>query len=63
MTIPIQSIEESLSVSYVSSVVGKSGASFDIVTHDYGVDVCVRRVDKFKRKVIDVGVSFDCQLN
>lgn len=62
MSIPIQSIEESLSVSYVSSVVGKSGASFDIVTNDYGVDVSVRRIDKFKGQLIDVGVSFDCQL-
>lgn len=62
MSVPIQSIEESLSISYVSSVVGKSGASFDIVSRDFGVDVCVRRIDRFRGQLIDVGVSFDCQL-
>ncbi|KUO52220.1 MAG: hypothetical protein APF76_04050 [Desulfitibacter sp. BRH_c19] len=62
MTVMIQNIEESLSVSYVSSVVAKSGASFDITSKDYGVDVSVRRVDRFNGKLMDMGVSFDCQL-
>lgn len=62
MAVSIQNIEESLSVSYVSAVVAKAGASFDIVSRDYGVDVCVRRVDKFNGQLMDMGVSFDCQL-
>lgn len=62
MTVLIQNIEESLSISYVSSVVAKSGASFDIVSRDYGVDVCVRRVARFNGELMDMGVSFDCQL-
>ncbi|MCU6792410.1 DUF4365 domain-containing protein [Paenibacillus sp. WQ 127069] len=62
MPVSIQSIEESLSVSYVSAIVAQSGASFDIVSRDYGVDVCVRRVDSFNGKMMDMGVSFDCQL-
>lgn len=62
MTVLIQNIEESLSVAYVSSIVAKSGSSFDIVSKDYGVDVSVRRVDRFNGKLMDMGVSFDCQL-
>lgn len=62
MTVSVQSIEESLSVSYVSAVVAKAGASFDIVSRDYGVDVCVRRIDKFNGLLMDMGVSFDFQL-
>ena len=51
-----------MSVSYVSAVVAKAGASFDIVSRDYGVDVCVRRIDKFNGMLMDMGVSFDFQL-
>lgn len=62
MTVSVQNIEESLSISYVSAIVAKSGASFDIVSRDFGVDVCVRRIDKFNGKLMDMGVSFDFQL-
>lgn len=62
MSVNIQSIEESLSVSYVSAIVAKSGASFDIVSRDFGVDVCVRNVENFNGQLIDVGVAYDCQL-
>lgn len=62
MSVTIQSIEESLSVSYVGAVVSKSGASFDIVGRDYGVDVCVRSIDYFEGQYIDMGVLYDCQL-
>lgn len=62
MSVSIKNIEESLSVSYVSAIVAKSGASFDIVSRDYGVDICVRRVEKFGGNYMDMGVSFDCQL-
>lgn len=62
MAVLIQNIEESLSVSYVSSIVAKSGASLDLTSRDYGVDVSVRRVVRFDGKMMDMGVSFDCQL-
>lgn len=62
MSVKLQNIEESLSVSYVSAIVAKSGASFDIVTRDYGVDVCVRNIDSYDGQLIDMGVAFDCQL-
>jgi hypothetical protein len=62
MAVNIKSIEESLSISYVGSVVAKSGAIYDIVSKDYGVDVCVRNVDYFNGKMMDTGVVFDIQL-
>ena len=52
MSVTLQHIEESLSVSYVS----------DIVTRDYGVGVCVREIDNFKGKVMDMDIVYDCQL-
>lgn len=62
MTTPIQSIEESISVSCVSAIVSRAGATFDIVTHDYGVDFTVRRIDSIGGKRMDMGGIFDCQL-
>ncbi len=62
MSVPISNIEESLSVSYVSAIVAKAGASFNIVSKDYGVDISVRRIDKYKGQLMDMGVVFDCQL-
>ncbi|XOF33787.1 MAG: DUF4365 domain-containing protein [Candidatus Electrothrix sp. YB6] len=62
MTIPIQSIEESISVSWVGAIVSRAGATFDIVSQDYGVDLTVRRVDSIGGKRMDMGGIFDCQL-
>lgn len=62
MSIPIQSIEESLSIAHVSAVVAKAGATMDLVSQDYGVDLSVRRIDSFQGKKMDMGVAFDCQL-
>ena len=62
MTTPIQSIEEAISVSWVSAIVSRAGASFDIVHQDYGVDLTVRRVDSMGGKRMDMGGVFDCQL-
>ena len=62
MSTPIQSIEESLSVSWIGAIVSRAGASFDIVNRDYGVDITVRRVDSINGKRMDMGGVFDCQL-
>lgn len=62
MPLLIQNIEESLSVSYVSAIVAKAGASLDIVSKDFGVDVSIRRIDTFDGKLVDMGAAFDCQL-
>jgi len=62
MSTPIQSIEESISVSWVGAIVSRAGATFDIVSQDYGVDLTVRRVDSIGGKRMDMGGVFDCQL-
>lgn len=62
MTTPIQSIEEHISLSCVGAIVSRAGATYDIVNHDYGVDITVRRVDSLNGKRMDMGGVFDCQL-
>ncbi|MFT6338776.1 MAG: hypothetical protein ACI9QN_002123 [Arcticibacterium sp.] len=62
MAVPIQSIEESLSVAHVGAIVAISGATFNLVPNDYGVDVSVRNIQSYNGKLMDLGTSFDCQL-
>jgi hypothetical protein len=62
MAVPIQSIEESLSVAHVGAIVSKAGATFNLVPNDYGVDVSIRNIQSFNGKLMDLGTSFDCQL-
>jgi hypothetical protein len=62
LSIKIQHKEEFLSLSYISAVIAMSGYPIDVTTHDYGVDVSVRRVDSVEGKLMDMGVVFDCQL-
>lgn len=60
--LPIQSIEEMLSVSYVSAVVARSGFSPSSVSHDFGTDLSVRKIGIFKKRRIDLGGILDLQL-
>ena len=62
MGIPIQSVEESLSLAYINAIVSRAGATTESVPKDYGVDVSVRRIQKFGTQLMDMGVAFDCQL-
>lgn len=62
MALPIQSIEESLSIAYVSAICSKAGATVSPVPQDYGVDLSVRNVRRYGTKFMDMGVAFDCQL-
>lgn len=67
MAMPMQNIEESLSVSYVSAVAAKAGASLDIPFRDFGVDVSIREIsetvdDKGNISLVPMQVAFDCQL-
>ena len=62
MSVSIQSIEESLSIAYVSALVARAGATMDLISQDYGVDLSVRRIDSLNGKKMDMGVAFDCQL-
>lgn len=60
--LPIQAIQESLSVSYVSAVVSRSGLSFNHVQQDYGTDVEVRRIARNGSQRIDLGPIIELQL-
>lgn len=60
--LPIQSIEELLSVAYVSAVVARSGFVPSSVQHDFGVDLSVRRIGAFGNRRIDLGTFLDLQL-
>jgi hypothetical protein len=58
----MQSLEERLSISYVSAVVARAGFAFDLIQQDYGVDLGIRRIDRFRGNLVDMGVAVDCQL-
>lgn len=60
--LPTQTIEELISMSYVSAVIASSGFSPNTVAKDYGVDLEVRRIDTFGGKKIDLGVMLEFQL-
>lgn len=60
--LPVQSIEELLSVAYVSAVVARSGFVPASVQHDFGVDLSVRRIGAFGSRRIDLGTFLDLQL-
>lgn len=60
--LPTQTIEELISVSYVSAVIARSGFSPNAIAKDYGVDLEVRRIGIHGTKRIDLGVLLDLQL-
>lgn len=62
MSVPTQTTEELLSLAQVSAVIACSGYTPDPVTHDFGVDLGVRRVNNYSGKRIDLGVALDLQL-
>lgn len=62
MGVPLQAIEESLSVAYVSAIVARAGATFHTVSSDYGVDARIARIDSLNGKLMDMGVAFEMQL-
>lgn len=60
--LPTQTIEELISVSYVSAVIASSGFSPNSIAKDYGIDLEARRIGIFKSKRIDLGVALEFQL-
>lgn len=60
--LPVQTIEELLSVAYVSAVVARSGFVPNSVQHDFGVDLSVRRIGAVGSRRIDLGTFLDLQL-
>lgn len=60
--LPTQTIEELLSVSYVSAIIARSGFAPNYIAKDYGVDLEVRRIGINSNKRIDLGCFLDLQL-
>ena len=60
--LPTQTIEELISVSYVSAIIARSGFSPNSVAKDYGVDLEVRRIGVHDKKRIDLGTFLELQL-
>ena len=62
MSLPTQTIQELISVSYVSAVIAHAGFAPNIPNKDYGVDMAAHRIGIFKSKRIDLGVALEFQL-
>ncbi|WP_081992393.1 DUF4365 domain-containing protein [Collimonas arenae] len=60
--LPIQTIEELISTSYVSAIIANAGHVPNTISHDFGVDLEVRRIGKHDSKRIDLGVILELQL-
>lgn len=60
--LPTQTIEELISVSYVSAIIARSGFAPNAVTKDYGIDLEVRNIGEHKNKRIDLGPILELQL-
>lgn len=63
MTLPLEHVQEYLSIAYLHAVTAKAGVLFHHLEPDYGVDASIRLVKKTKNnKYISTGWGFDCQL-
>ena len=60
--LPTQTIEELISMSYVSAVIARSGFSPNTIAKDYGVDLEVRHIGIHGTKRVDLGVILEFQL-
>lgn len=60
--IPIQSIEELLSLSCVSAIIARSGHAPNPIAYDFGIDLEVRNVANHGTSRIDVGAFLSLQL-
>lgn len=60
--LPMQTIEELISVSYVSAIIARSGFSPNTIAKDYGVDLEVRNIGIDGNKRIDLGSVLELQL-
>lgn len=64
MPIPLNHIQERLSVAYVSAIVARAGANFmQLNGSEYGIDGTIQHVRKLPNgKFTNTGWHFDCQL-
>ena len=62
VSLPLQTIEELISESYVSAIIAKSGFSPHPINKDFGIDLEVRNIAKHQKKRIDIGAFLSLQL-
>ena len=60
--LPVQTIEEMISVSYVSAVVACAGSAPNPIAKDFGIDLEVRDISQHGGKRIDLGSVFALQI-
>jgi hypothetical protein len=60
--LPVQTIEEMISVSYVSAVVARAGSVPNTVAKDFGIDLEVRNISQHGGKRIDLGSVLALQI-
>jgi hypothetical protein len=60
--LPVQTIEELISVSYVSAIIARSGFAPNSVEKDYGIDLEVRNIANYGARRIDLGAFLALQL-
>lgn len=60
--LPVQTIEELISVSYVSAIIARSGCVPNSIAEDFGIDLEVRHIALYGNKRIDMGAFLSLQL-
>ena len=60
--LPVQTIEELISVSYVSAIIARSGYAPNSISEDFGIDLEVRNISSYENKRIDMGAFLSLQL-
>lgn len=60
--LPVQTIEELISESYVSAIVARSGFVPNSISKDFGIDLEVRNITSYGNKRIDMGAFLSLQL-
>lgn len=60
--LPVQTIEELISESYVSAIVARSGFVPNSIMKDFGIDLEVRNIAYYGNKRVDLGTFLSLQL-
>lgn len=60
--LPVQTIEELISESYVSAIIARSGFVPNSISKDFGIDLEVRNIASYGSRRIDMGAFLSLQL-
>lgn len=60
--LPVQTIEELISESYVSAIIARSGYVPNSISKDFGIDLEVRNITTYGKRRIDMGPFISLQL-